>query len=54
MMAGYRNRMVHFYSEITEKELHKIIQDNLQDFEKFCSYINKLITNPEKYGLNIQ
>jgi uncharacterized protein YutE (UPF0331/DUF86 family) len=53
-MAGYRNRMVHFYSEITEKELHKIIQDNLQDFEKFCSYINKLITNPEKYGLNIQ
>jgi uncharacterized protein YutE (UPF0331/DUF86 family) len=53
-MAGYRNRMVHFYSEITEKELHKIIQDNLQDFEKFCGYINKLITNPEKYGLNIQ
>jgi len=51
-MAGYRNRMVHFYSEITEKELYKIIQDNLQDFEKFCSYINRLITNPEKYGLN--
>jgi len=51
-MAGHRNRMVHFYSEITEKELYKIIQDNLQDFEKFCSYINRLITNPEKYGLN--
>lgn len=53
-MAGYRNRMVHFYSEITEKELYKIIQENLKDFEKFCGYINKLITNPKKYGLDIK
>lgn len=53
-MAGYRNRMVHFYAEITEKELHKIIQDNLQDLEKFCSYITKLIKNPRKYGLDIK
>ena len=54
LMAGYRNRMVHFYSEITEKELYKIIQENLKDFEKFCRYINKLITNPKKYGLDIK
>jgi len=53
-MAGYRNRMVHFYSEITEKELYKIIQKNLKDFEKFCGYINKLITSPRKYGLEIK
>lgn len=53
-MAGYRNRIVHFYAEITEKELYKIIQDNLKDFEKFCRYINKLITNPKKYGLDIK
>jgi len=53
-MAGYRNRMVHFYSEITEKELYKIVQGNLKDFEKFCGYINKLIVNPKKYGLNIK
>ncbi len=53
-MAGYRNRMVHFYAGITEKELRRIIQDNLQDFEKFCFYINKLIKKPEKYGLVIK
>lgn len=53
-MAGYRNRMVHFYSEITEKELYKIIQINLKDFEKFCVYVNKLIANPEKYGLEVK
>lgn len=53
-MAGYRNRMVHFYSEITERELYKIVQGNLKDFEKFCGYINKLIINPKKYGLNIK
>jgi len=46
--------MVHFYSEITEKELYKIIQKNLKDFEKFCGYINKLITSPRKYGLEIR
>jgi uncharacterized protein YutE (UPF0331/DUF86 family) len=53
-MAGYRNRMVHFYSEISEKELYKIIRENLKDLKKFCGYINKVITNPKKYGLSIK
>jgi uncharacterized protein YutE (UPF0331/DUF86 family) len=53
-MAGYRTRMVHFYSEITEKELYNIIQDNLKDFEKFCLYVNRLIKNPQKFGLSIK
>jgi uncharacterized protein YutE (UPF0331/DUF86 family) len=43
-MAGYRNRMVHFYSEITEKELYKIIKENLNDFEKFSSYEPRMTT----------
>jgi uncharacterized protein YutE (UPF0331/DUF86 family) len=46
--------MVHFYSEITEKEIYKIIQINLKDFERFCHYINRLITNPKKYSMNIK
>ncbi len=53
-MAGYRNRMVHFYSEITQKELYRIIQENLKDFEKFCNYINELIKDPKRYGLEIK
>ncbi len=53
-MAGYRNRMVHFYSEITKKELYNIIQHNLKDFEKFCFYILKIINSPMKYGFSVK
>ena len=53
-MAGYRNRMVHFYAEVTEKELYQIIQEDLEDFNIFCSHINKLFKNPRKAGLAIE
>jgi uncharacterized protein YutE (UPF0331/DUF86 family) len=39
VMAGYRNRMVHFYREITPVELFQIIQHNLRDFERFIAEI---------------
>lgn len=42
-MAGYRNRMVHFYSMITEKELYGILQDNLGDIEQFVIEIKRNI-----------
>lgn len=42
-MAGYRNRLTHFYLEITPKELYKIIKNDLGDFEKFLKHIRKLI-----------
>jgi uncharacterized protein YutE (UPF0331/DUF86 family) len=32
-MAGYRNRMVHFYNEIGEEELYHICRDELTDIE---------------------
>lgn len=38
-MAGYRNRMVHFYREITPQELHLIIKENLKDLERFIKEI---------------
>lgn len=53
-MAGYRNRMVHFYAEISEKELYGIIQQDLDDFNVFCKYIAELLTNPSKAGLTIE
>lgn len=34
-MAGYRNRMVHLYYQISDEELYEIISDNLDDIEKF-------------------
>src|SRR4030042_1315145 len=50
-MAGYRNRMVHFYGEISELELFNIIQEELEDFYTFCAYINKILKDPSKFNL---
>lgn len=38
-MAGYRNRLTHFYFEITPKEMRHIIQYQLSDFQIFLKYI---------------
>ena len=38
-MAGYRNRMVHFYREVTPQELYQIVINNLSDFERFSKEI---------------
>jgi uncharacterized protein YutE (UPF0331/DUF86 family) len=38
-IAGYRNRMVHFYKRITDKELYDILQNDLVDIEKFLKEI---------------
>jgi uncharacterized protein YutE (UPF0331/DUF86 family) len=32
-IAGYRNRMVHFYQEVTQKELYRLCTQNIQDVE---------------------
>lgn len=52
-MAGYRNRLVHFYSEITEEEMYKIIQTGLVDLEEFISLIKVLLENPERCGFSV-
>jgi uncharacterized protein YutE (UPF0331/DUF86 family) len=53
-MAGYRNRMVHFYGEITEKEIYLIIQEELQDFYKFLEYIYKVLKTPSRFNLSVE
>lgn len=42
-MAGYRNRLTHFYFEVTPNEMYKIIQNDLGDFDKFLKYIKKVL-----------
>lgn len=48
-MAGYRNRMVHFYDEVTPRELHEICTDRLPDVEvvlaEILSWVNE---HPER------
>ncbi len=35
-IAGYRNRMVHFYNEITAQELYLLTTQYITDIEKIC------------------
>ena len=43
LMAGYRNRLVHFYHEVNDRELHSIIKNNLSDIEPFVKEIKTFI-----------
>jgi uncharacterized protein YutE (UPF0331/DUF86 family) len=48
-MARYRNRMVHFYNEITVSELYGIITEELGDFATIRSSITSwLAEHPEQ------
>ncbi len=53
-MAGYRNRLTHFYAEITPYELYNIINNNLGDFETFLAAVKNVLEHPEKYDLSIE
>ncbi len=53
-MAGYRNRLTHFYAEITPEEIYKIIHENLPDFKTFLDSIKTLLKNPQKFGLTLE
>lgn len=52
-MAGYRNRMVRFYGEITEKEIYHLLQDELEGLYTFLKHLHKLIENPVTFDLSI-
>lgn len=43
-MAGYRNRLVHLYNEVTGEELHGILRANLGDVEEAARQITAYVT----------
>jgi len=53
-LAGYRNRMVHLYWEVTPEELHRIISEHVGDLDAFCEYYREVVRNPKKFGLEIE
>lgn len=53
-MAGYRNRLTHFYAEVTPDEMYKIINENLDDFIVFIKAIKKFLDNPDQFGLDVE
>ena len=53
-MAGYRNRLTHFYAEITPDELYTILHTNLMDFETFLSAIKHVLEHPDQFNLTVE
>lgn len=53
-MAGYRNRLVHFYDEITPQELYSIVTSDLGDIEQFARYAIETVHSPERIGLTVE
>lgn len=53
-MAGYRNRLVHFYHEVSQEELHLICSGHLSEIELICEEIIAwLKKHPEKSDTSI-
>ncbi len=46
-MAGYRNRLVHLYHQVTNEELHFIVQNNIADLREFTKQINSYLSRLE-------
>lgn len=53
-MAKYRNRLVHFYAQITAQELYEILQKDLGDFTVFLTGVKNLLEHPEQFGLTVE
>ena len=48
-LAGYRNRMVHFYDEVSHRELWEICTHELKDIERVLDVLlNWINRNPDK------
>ena len=45
LLAGYRNRMVHFYHEISSRELYEICSSQLPDVSNLADVLRKWIKN---------
>ncbi len=53
-MAKYRNRIVHFYAQITPEEYYGIIKSDLGDFDTFLRAVKEVLEHPQKFGLEIE
>jgi len=47
-MAGYRNRLVHLYCEVTDEELYSIITQELEDIRDFIRQIRNFLEGAKR------
>lgn len=50
-MAGYRNRIVHFYADITPSEIYDLIKYHLTDIDVFSAGVKRVLEHPEQFGI---
>lgn len=53
-MAGYRNRLTHFYADVTPEELYEVLSNDLEDLDFFLTAIKNLLKEPEKFNLKLE
>ncbi len=49
MMAGYRNRLTHFYSDVTPEELYRICTEHLDDIERITNRLETWLREHPAY-----
>nr|WP_290668430.1 HepT-like ribonuclease domain-containing protein [Ardenticatena sp.] len=49
MMAGYRNRLTHFYSDVTPEELYRICTEHLDDIERMARHLEMWLREHSAY-----
>jgi uncharacterized protein YutE (UPF0331/DUF86 family) len=47
-MARFRNRIVHLYGEIDIRTVYRLLQDRLDDFDRYLAAIERYLTPPGK------
>lgn len=52
LMAGYRNRMVHFYHEVSDEELYQITTHHLSDFDQFIKEMGMFLESYRAFEKN--
>jgi uncharacterized protein YutE (UPF0331/DUF86 family) len=52
-MAGYRNRLVHFYDHVGDQELYEIVRDQVLDIEAVLDGVLRWVAeNPDRVDLS--
>lgn len=53
-MAGMRNILVHYYTDIEPSRLHEVLKNHLPDIERFLKEIKSVLDSPQKFGLRFE
>lgn len=53
-MAGYRNRLTHFYADVTPEEISRILKEDLGDLTIFLKAVKEVLANPDRFNVVVE